>query len=358
MSKKIIKLFSGIAATLMFVAGCGASGGGATGEVTKAVLVTDRGGANDKSFNQGTNEGIIAYAEANSSKWSASQAIESKTEQDFKPNLNNAADENDVVVAAGFLIQDAIIQAAKDNPETKFVGIDIDLTGITGLTDNITSYVFAEEEAGYLAGVAAGLQTKTNKVGYIGGMEIPAVQKFGWGFIEGVKSVNPEASISYEYTGDFNDVALGTQKAQAMYNTGVDVMFIAAGQTGVGAINETITQRQAGKDVWAIGVDRDQYEDGKMPGTDDSVMLTSAVKKVDAAAQEALKSIDDGTFNSGKTVSLTIKEGAVGLPKENPNLSDEIAKKVAEAEAAIKDGKVTPPASKDKVDGSKVTGTY
>ena len=358
MSKKIVKLFSGIAAALLLVAGCGANGTNA--DLKKAVLVTDKGGANDKSFNQGTNEGIEAFVAAHKDKWAHSQAIESTDDQDYTPNLNNAADENDVVIGAGFLIQKAMIQAAKDNPETKFVGIDIDLSGYPAgkLTDNITSYVFAEEQAGYLAGIAAGLQTKTNKVGYIGGDSVPAVQRFGWGFIAGVQAVNPNATIEYRYSGSFNDVALGTQIAQAMYNTGADVIFIAAGQTGVGAINETVTQRQAGKDVWAIGVDRDQFEDGLIPGTKDSVILTSAVKKVGTAAEQALKSVEDGTFAGGKTTSLTIKEDAVGIPEENPNLSAEIAAKIEEASKAMKDGSITPPATKEAVNNTNVTGEY
>lgn len=355
MSKKIVKLFSGIAATLLLAAGCGSTG--AAADAKNAILVTDTGGVNDKSFNQGTNEGIIAYADASKGAWVASQAIESTGAQDYQPNLNNAASENDLVIAAGFTIQDAFIQAAKDNPDTLFAGIDIDLTGLT-VTDNITSYVFAEEEAGYLAGIAAGMQTKTNKVGYIGGVDVPAVQKFGWGYIAGVQAVNPDAEIVYEYSGSFGDVALGTQLAAAMYNTGVDVIFIAAGGTGTGAISETISQRNAGKDVWAIGVDRDQYDDGLISGTTESVILTSAVKKVGAAAEAAMESVDKDTFNAGKTTHLTIKDGAVGIPDENPNLSAEIADAIAKAETDIKDGKITPPATKDAVDGKKVTGTY
>jgi Uncharacterized ABC-type transport system, periplasmic component/surface lipoprotein len=355
MSKKLTKVFSGVAAALLLAAGCGGGTTAATDQKS-AVLVTDQGGANDKSFNQGTNEGIIAFANANTN-WVASAAIESLTEQDYTPNLANAADENDVVIAAGFLIQDAIVEAASGYPDVNFVGIDIDLTGVS-TTNNVTGYTFAEQEAGYLAGVAAGMQTKTNKVGYIGGMEVPAVQRFGWGFIAGVQSVSKDIEVVYDYSGSFNDVALGTQKAQAMYNTGVDVIFIAAGETGVGAINEAKTQVQAGKDVWAIGVDIDQYEDGILPGSDKSVILTSAIKKVGEAVTHALQSVEDGTFNGGGTTNLTIQDGAVGLPDVNPNLSDEIIAAVATAEEAIKDGSIVPPASKTAVDGTKVTGAY
>jgi len=356
MSKKLTKVLSGVAASLLLVAGCG--GGTTSADQRTAILVTDQGGANDKSFNQGTNEGIIAYANENAG-WAAVAPIESLTEQDYTPNLANAADENDVVIAAGFLIQDAIVEAASGYPDVKFVGIDIDLTGIA-TTNNVTGYTFAEQEAGYLAGVAAAMQTKTNKVGYIGGMEVPAVQRFGWGFIAGVQSVSKDIEVVYDYSGSFNDVALGTQKAQAMYNTGVDVIFIAAGETGVGAINEAKTQVQAGKDVWAIGVDIDQYEDGILPGSDKSVILTSAVKKVGEAVAHAIQSVEDGTFNGGGTTNLTIQDGAVGLPEINPNLSDEITAAVAKAEEAIKAGTIVPPATTDEVKAlePKVTGTY
>jgi basic membrane protein A len=351
------KILGSTLAIIVLCAGC-ASEGGQTGAQLKGILVTDSGGANDKSFNQGTNEGLFAYAKAHPDEWIASQAIESRGPQDYKPNLNSAADENDLVIAAGFLIQDAMVAAAQRNANRKFLGIDMDMTMRADMPTNLQTYVFADEQSGYLAGVAAGLQTKTNKVGFIGGEEVPPVQRFGWGFIAGVRASNPAAEILYEYAGSFSDVALGTQKGQAMYNTGIDVIFAVAGGTGIGVINETMNQRQAGKDAWVIGVDRDQYDEGLIAGTGKSVVLTSAVKKVGQAAQMALKEITDGTFEGGRTTRLSLKEGAVGLPDENPNLTTDIAAEVARIEQKIKTGDIIVPDTRDAVDGTNVIGRY
>jgi len=358
MLKKINQLFI-LGFVVLFVAsGCTIGSSERDGNQLKAILVTDSGGANDKSFNQGTNEGLIAYAKEHPDEWIASQAIESRGPHDYKPNLNSAADENDLVIAAGFLIQDDMLAAARRNANRKFVGIDIDISDVPNVPTNLQTYVFADEQSGYLAGVAAGLQTKTNKVGFLGGEEVPSVQKFGWGFISGVYASNPEAEILYEYAGSFSDVALGAQKGQAMYNTGIDVIFAVAGGTGLGVINEAMNQRQAGKDAWVIGVDRDQYDEGIMPGTNTSVVLTSAIKKVGLAAQMALKEIVTGTFRGGRTTKLSIKEGAVGLPEQNPNLTEEITVKIAEIERKIQNGEVIVPDAKEGVPGVNTTGRY
>jgi len=356
--KKIMQLFCITLVILLIASGCGTGAVDTSGNQLKGILVTDSGGANDKSFNQGTNEGLFAYATAHPDDWIASQAIESRGPHDYKPNLNSAADENDLVIAAGFLIQDDMLAAAKRNANRKFVGIDMDMSDIENAPSNMHTYIFADEQSGFLAGVAAGLQTKTNKVGFIGGEPVPAVQKFGWGFISGVHASNPDAEILYEYAGSFNDVALGSQKGQAMFNTGIDVIFAVAGGTGIGVINEAMNQRQAGKDAWVIGVDRDQYEEGIMAGTDESVVLTSAVKRVGQAAQKALKEMTLGTFEGGVTTRLTIKDGAVGLAEKNPNLTPEITAQIAVFEQQVKDGTITVPDKKDAVNGDKVVGRY
>ena len=319
-------------------------------------MVTDTGGAHDKSFNQGTVEGIEAFV-ANHPNWVANDPIESSGNSDFGTNLKQAATKNNVVVASGFLFEDVIQEVANENAEVNFVGIDIDLTG-KEIPENLATYVFAEEQASFLAGVAAAMESKTGKLGFIGGMQVPAVQKFGWGFVMGAKYVNPDIEVLYEYTGTFDDDALGSQKAKAMFENGVDIIHAAAGQTGVGVIQETIVQRQNGKDVWVVGVDLDQFEDGIMPGTEDSVVLTSAVKKLDAAIEHSLAGKEAGKFPGGQTVKLSLEENAVGIPETNPNLSDEIVTKVKEVEELIRKGTITPPTSADEVDGKGIVGKY
>lgn len=357
MLNKMKKLGLGFLGMSLILGAC-TSNPSSDGSKIRVAMVTDTGGANDKSFNQGTNEGIQEYASANAAKWVASPPIVSKSEQDYETNLNQAATKNDVVVAAGYYFEKSLLAAAIRHKNIKFIGIDVDYTKEPSIPDNLMSIMFAEEQSGFLAGVTAALKTKTNKVGYLGGGKVPAVQKFGWGYIAGVHAVNPDIEIVYEYAGVFNDVALGSQKALAMYNNNVDILFVAAGETGVGAISETKNQVQAGKDVWVIGVDRDQYDEGKLPNSDKSVVLTSAVKQVGEAAQKGLESIDDDTFQGGTVFKLTLKDDAVGLPDENPNLTDDIVQKVKEYQAKLKSGEIVAPDTVEAVKGTNVTGKY
>ena len=331
------KLGAMFLAMSMFVVGCGApavepdksgaSESGSTektedvGELKHVGMVTDRGGISDKSFNQGTYEAILAYVGANGG-WEAAPAIESKLDSDFVTNLNQAASKNDIVITSGFVFQDALNEISVEQPDKKFVGIDIDLTG-QDIPDNLLTFLFAEEQAGFLAGIAAGLETKTNKVGFLGGMKVPAVQKFGWGFINGVNHINPDAKILFEYTGSFDDEALGAQKAKGMYDNNVDIIFAAGGQINTGVIQEAIVQTQNDNKVKMIGADIDQYNDGIMPGTEESVVLTSAIKKLDSAVNHALESMGNEEFTGGKTIVLTLKEDAVGLPTKNLCRSEE-----------------------------------
>ena len=178
-------------------------------------------------------------------------------------------------------------------------------------------------------------------------MEIPAVQKFNWGFQQGVKYANDNFGTTvsmkpenFVYSGSFADLALGQQLANAMYARGVKVIFAAAGGTGVGAINEAKNRRLAGQDVWAVGVDVDQYSVGDM-GNGQSCILTSAMKDVAGVAYDMVKSLADGSYPGGQLLTLGIKEGRAGIPASNPNLTPEIEAKVAGVVELIKAGKVT-----------------
>lgn len=356
--KKLLKgLTVALVGGLLFTACNTTSGGNDSSNMLKAGMVTDSGGVNDKSFNQGTYEGMKRFVDSHKDTWTLSQAIESKTEQDFEPNLSLAASKNKVVVASGYLFEESIQKVAKANPQVNFIGIDLDFSAKQDAPENILVYSFAEEEAGYLAGIAAAKQTKTNKIAYLGGQKVPAVEKFGWGYIAGAQSVNPDINITFEYVGSFKDAALGAQKAGSLYNNGTDVIFVAAGGTGTGVISEAQKLVQTGKEVWVIGVDRNQYEDGLLPDKKRSVILTSAVKKVDVAAEEGLKKINDKTFKAG-TIRLTIKENAVGIPEENPNLSDDAKQTIDQATKDLSEGKVKAPSTREEVKSNKVIGEY
>lgn len=355
--KKTSVLLAALLAGLLVLSGCSSKTTTSSGNAGFTFgQVTDSGGVTDKSFNQGTYEGLTKFSKENGG--SEPKYLTSKTAAEMEPNIKKLAEELDVVVTSGFTFEAPIINVAKTLEDKKFVLIDG--TNGTEYSKNTANFSFAEQEAGYLAGVAAAKSTKTKKVGFIGGMEIPPVQKFGWGFIQGVADTDDTIEITYNYTGTFSDTALGKSTAQSMYASGTDIIFACAGQVGVGVINEAKEQRTKGNEVFVVGVDKDQYEDGKYDG-DKSVILTSAVKGVDIVAYEAMKLIKDGKFDEigGKTTVKTVKDGAVGLPSTNPNLSDDATKAADEATQAIKDGKITPPDTKDKVKvTNKINGKY
>ncbi len=315
--KKILAL---TAVMVLVLAGCGSSDSAGNGK--SIGFVTDTGGINDKSFNQGTWEGIQKYSEENGIDASY---IETKESSQYEQNLNASAADNDIVIAAGFTFASPIYNAANANPDTDFVLIDAEPTDTNGDVqelDNVHSYLFSEQEAGYLVGYIAGKETKTDQVGFIGGMQSPPVQKFGYGFVQGVQAANKKATVEFNYVGSFDDVAKGKTTAATMYSKGVDIIFGAAGGVNTGIIEAAKEEVSKGNEDWFIGVDRDMYDDGKYDG-DKSLVMTSAVKNVGKAAQEGIKAHYDGDFKKG-TTTLTFEDDGVGLPDENPNLDGSV----------------------------------
>lgn len=221
--------------------------------------------------------------------------------------------------------------------------------------DNVHSYLFNEQEAGYLVGYIAGKTTKTNQIGFIGGMQSPPVQKFGYGYVAGAQAANKDVTVDYNYAGTFEDVGIGKTTANTMYSKGADIIFGAAGGTNTGIIEAAKDQLSKDNEVWMIGVDRDMYEDGIYEG-DKSLMLTSAMKMVDVAATQGLTDHFDDKFTSGATV-LGYKDQGVGLPEENKNLDQKL---VDEAKSSLESmDKI--PASKEDLDASlkiKINGEY
>ncbi len=380
--KKFVSLAMASILAISTLAGCGskeeaapAAEGGAAGgteaaapaEVLKVAMTTDSGTIDDKSFNQGTWEGILKYEEENAG------AIEThyvkptgEAEADY---LNAYADLVDagyqVIFSPGFKFETAVYKAQELYPDVKFVILDgYPHNGDynADVKENTESIFFAEHESGFYAGIASALQSKTGKLGFIGGMEIPAVQKFGWGFVSGVayanKTYGTNAQVTqYIYQGTFNDVAAGQTLAGAFYNDGVDVVFHAAGGVGVGVINEGKTRRTAGEDVWVVGVDVDQYAEGIMEdGT--SAILTSAQKDLGNAAYNTIQEIIDGQFKAGQTIVLDSSNGGVGLPAENPNLTAETIAKYEETFAKVAAGEIAVPASVEDLQAFLTTYGY
>lgn len=307
-----------------------------TNEVTtpssdfKVGMVTDVGGVNDNSFNQSAWEGLQQLA---ADTGASVDYLQSTGDQDYLPNLTEFARQGyDLTWGIGYLMEDAIKEVASQYPDKKFGIIDGAVEGF----DNVASVSFAEHEGSFLVGVVAGLTTKTNKIGFVGGMEIPVIQRFHAGFEAGVKAVNPDATVYATYTGFFDKPDEGKAAAAAMYDQGVDVIFHAAGQTGNGVFGEANDRKKNGQDVWVIGVDRDQSDLGE------DITLTSMVKRVDVAVQTISKALMDGNFPSGYVV-LGIKDNGVGLPENNPHLSQDILDKVEEYRTKILNGEITIP---------------
>jgi basic membrane protein A len=313
---------------------------------THIGLVTDIGGIDDKSFNQGTWEGIKRYGMENKLKEGKDvKYLQSSAEADYVPNLTTFADEKlDLIVAPGFLFNNAMAEVATQFPQQKFLIIDSVVKDKAGkLIPNVANAVFAEHEGSFLVGVAAGLKAKADKramVGFVGGMQFPLIEKFQAGFEQGVKAVFPECKVVVDYAGSFADPGKGQALAAKQYGAGADVVFTAAGNTGNGVIKEAKERTQKGDARWAIGVDKDQYNDGiYAPGK--SAVLTSMMKRADVAAQEVAARTAGNQFPGGQVLTFSLKNKGVGIPASNPNLSPDILKRIAGFETQIASGKLT-----------------
>lgn len=357
MNKKFVGLGLTFAAALTLAA-CGSrtankdaasSGDGAEMSV-KPMIVTDIGGVDDRSFNQSAWEGLTAWGEENGlEKGTGYDYIQSQSESDYVTNLDSAvAGGYNLVFGIGFALETAIAEAAPNNPDTHFVIVD----SVVPDQDNVVSVGFADHEASYLAGVAAAKSTKSNHVGFIGGMEGVIIDRFEAGFVEGVKSVNPDIKITIDYAGSFGDAAKGQTIAAAQYAAGADIIFHASGGTGNGvfaaAKAENETRNEADK-VWVIGVDRDQSAEGvytSKDGKESNFVLASTLKQVGAAVKDITEKAVDGEFPGGTVVRYTLKDKGVELAETA--LSEDASKAVADAKQAILDGKVEIPETPKK----------
>jgi len=348
MSKKVIAIVLSMVMFAALFAACAGNTGGTSGKL-KVGMVTDAGTIDDKSFNQGTWQGIV--------RASKDFPVETKylkptgtTEADYLKEISNLYDAGfRFIVCPGFKFETTIFKAQDKYPDAKFVLIDGnphsgDYNPV--VKPNTVSIFFAEHESGFLAGLATALQIKEGEVGFIGGMEIPPVQKFNWGFQQGVKYANDnygsKINIKPEnvvYQGSFDNVAAGQQLAAQMFDKGVKAIFCAAGGVGVGAINEAKTRAKAGKQVWIVGVDVDQYSDGIYEGNK-SVIITSAMKRIDQAAYDMIKAEKEGKFPGGQTLIFDAKNNGVGIPENNPNLTDDVVKTVNEIFKKLQNGEI------------------
>lgn len=294
----------------------------------KIGMVFDSGGKGDKSFNDSANAGL---EKAKSELGVEIRTVDSKTEKDYETNLSTLAEQGfDLVIAVGITQQNALTTVAPKFENTKFAIVDANLEG-----KNVRSLLFSEEEGSYLAGYAAGLATKTGKIGFVGGKKIPLIEKFEAGYKAGALAANPKVVVlPSKYTESWDDTALGKESAKTLYADGADIVYHAAGRCGVGVINAA---KEANK--LAIGVDSDQ--DDVAPGN----VLTSMIKRVDAAVFSTIKDVKEGKFSAGSMV-YNLKSDGVAL-SDFRNTKDKIGedniKKLDVVKKDIIDGKVKVP---------------
>ena len=301
-------------------------------------LVTDATGIDDKSFNAAAWRGIVEFygesVENAKSRGTLYDVVTCQTQDQYLPTLKQLSDEGyDLICATGFTFADAITEIADQYPEQKYMIVDVDWVG----RPNVKEFVFHEEEGSYLVGLAAALQAKEDgianpKFGFIGGVPGATITKFEVGYIQGIRAVLPKAEILDYYANDWGKPELAKTQAKNWYNMGVYAIFSAAGGTGNGTIAQAKEMQYAGKNVWAIGVDSDQYADG-VYAEGKSAVLTSMIKRVETSTLVALHEIAEGKFKGG-VVNLALKDDGVDYSKANKVFS---IKAIDAIEAAKKD---------------------
>lgn len=339
-------------------------------------LVTDIGGRGDQSFNDSALRGLEVWAASSSFKGGSYEAmptaardalipadlkaritpvalkplvVQSKVQEDYQPNLQLVVDQGaNLIVGVGFALENAVETVAKQNPDAKFLLIDspiLDAKGAPQSLPNVRTVVFKEQEGSFLVGALAGLVAK-DKLGFVGGMEIPLIKKFEAGFRAGVKTTNPKAQVLVQYTGTFDNVQHGKQAAADLVAKGCEVVFHAAGSDGSGVIQAVKEARAGGKAVFVIGVDSDQSHLAP------EAVLTSMVKRVDLAVWQAIKDLEGSKFTAGDSV-MGLKEGGVTFAEvtlDFPGKAEALAK-VKSLEAAIIAGSIVVPANEKDLEG-------
>ncbi|MCE5256920.1 MAG: BMP family protein [Spirochaetaceae bacterium] len=323
---------------------CGNKQGSAKSGQPTSRLLTDATGIDDKSFNAAAWRGILSFYgdtwEKPAQKGKLYDVVTAQTQDMYVPNLKQASDEKyDLIIVTGFTFQDALTEVAPQYPKQNYMIVDVEGIG----QPNIMEATFSEHEGSYLVGVAAALKAKADniqnpKFGFIGGVPSAVITKFEMGWVQGIRSVYPNASLVDYYANDWGKPELAKAQAKNWYDSGVYAIFSAAGGTGGGTINQAKEYRAQGKNVWAIGVDSDQYEDG-IYAEGKSAVLTSMLKRVESATQYALQKVKDKSFK-GETVVFDTKSDGVGFSDKNAELGQDIVKQVNDIKAKIVAGEI------------------
>ncbi|MBE4906442.1 BMP family ABC transporter substrate-binding protein [Bacillus luteolus] len=286
------------------------------------IMLSDVG-LGDQSFSDAGFEGLERARDELDISFDYREISESQT---YEAGLEELVEQgNEIVIGLGFAMQEAVDVVAKKYPEQTFLIID----SVSELP-NVHSITFKEEEGSFLIGVLAGLKTQSNVVGFVGGMDVPLIRKFEKGFIEGVKTVNAEATVISEFAGSFGDDKLGAEIARNMITNQADFIYPAAGFTGVGVLQET---QKSG--VYSFGVDSDQYFLAERS------VVSSMLKNIDVAVYNVAKELVENKKLEQKDISLGIKEDGVGLaPIRVLTLTESEEQLLNQLSDDIKNGKI------------------
>lgn len=300
-----------------------------SGKGLKVGIVTDVGGVNDGSFNQSAWEGL---QRAQKELGIEAKYLESKTDADYKPNIETFVDEDyDLIICIGYALADALKAESASNPDVKFAIVDdASLADVS----NVTSLMFEQAQVSYLAGYVAGKTSKSNTVGIVLGMATDLMNQFGYGYTAGVLDANASAKVLQANANSFADTATGKTAANNMVTNGADVIFQVAGGTGLGVIDACKEAK-----IWAIGVDSDQSSIA--PET----ILTSAMKRVDNAVFDVTKELVEGKLEGG-VKTYTLADEGVDLAPGTENINPEVVKEVEELKRKIVSGDLKVPNNK------------
>ncbi len=341
--RRMTKTIGALAAAALVLAGCGSSGdsndnggGEATSDV-KVGMAYDVGGRGDQSFNDAAAKGLDQAKDEFGIATQEAEAADGEAETAREERLRTFADAGyNPIIAVGFAYSASVAKVAPEYPDVDFAIIDDE----AAVGDNIANLVFAEEQGSFLVGAAAALKTETDQIGFVGGVEVPLIQKFEAGYVAGAKAVNPDIQVDVTYLtqapdfSGFGDPAKGKTAAEGMFDGGADIVYHAAGGSG-GGVFEAASE----SDNRAIGVDSDQYETA-----DDSVkdvIMTSMLKNLDVAVYEYLSKVVDGDTPTGVT-RYDLSVDGVGYSTSG-GFVDDIAEQLDEYKQQIVDGEVEVP---------------
>jgi basic membrane protein A len=319
------------------------SSGSSASSSLKIGLAYDTGGRGDRSFNDSAFAGVQAAVKEHGGKFSElSPNADASNRAEL---LTQLADQGyNPIIAVGFAYSDVIGGVAQQYPNVTFAQVDGATTALKTpkVPSNFTGLLFAENEGSFLAGVAAALKTTAGHIGFVGGVDTPLIKKFEAGYIAGAKAVNPKIKIDSQYispAGDFsgfNDPAKGKIVAAGMYDGGADIVYHAAGGSGLG-----VFKAAAAANKLAIGVDSDQYQTVGDPALQ-AVILTSMLKRVDNAVQKFIGDFVDKKVTGGKDVINDLKSDGVGLATSGGKI-DDIKTQIDQYRAKIISGEIMVP---------------